>query len=111
MKVIIDTAKIKYLFQKLFRGFSDEELRNLEDTFYLWLYPRLKAFRRKCSSGHPMEFTAQEWEGFLKRSQRALETYLGDNEYRGFKKPIKMDWKKTEKELKELCEHISDLWD
>ena len=111
LKITIDFGEIKWAFQKLFRGYSDIELWGLTDTIYLWLYPRLKAFRRMKRHGHPANITPQEWEKFLKRSQKAIEAYCGDNEYRGFKQPLKFDWKKNDKELKEFWERIDELWD
>ena len=112
MKIRINIdIRPKYFFQKIFRGFSDKELWDIGEALYLWLYPRLKAYRGMKRHGVPMEYTDREWEEFLKRSQVALETYLGDNIYKGFKKPIKCDYKKIDKELKDLLAHIDLLWD
>ena len=101
----------KHFFQKLFRGFSDAELWDIGTALYIWLYPRLKAYRHMKRHGVPMEFTARDWEAFLARSQWVLEQYLGDSCYRGFKKPLKYDYKKTEAGLKDLLAHIDILWD
>jgi len=110
MRISINIS-FKHFFQKLFRGYSDAELWDISEALYLWLYPRLKAYRRMKRHGIPMGFTDREWEAFLKRSQRALEIYLGYINHRGFKKPLKYDYKKTNAELKELSAHIDLLWD
>jgi len=110
MKIKIDIP-FKHFFQKLFRGYSDAELWDLGDTFYLWLYPRLKAYRRMKRHGVPVSFTSASWEAFLKRSQQALERYLGESGYHGFKKPLQYDYQETAAELKDLLAHIDDLWD
>ena len=38
---------IKQKWQKLTRGYSDEELWNLDSTICEWLLPRLKSFKEK----------------------------------------------------------------
>lgn len=110
MKISINFS-FRHLFQKLFRGYSDAELWDLEATLYLWLYPRLKAFRRMKRIGVPMGYTERNWEEFLKKSQKALERYLSGNGYRGFKKPVKYDYKQIEADCKELLANIDLLWD
>jgi len=112
MKIRINIdIRPKHFFQKLFRGFSDKELWDIGEALYLWLYPRLKAYRQMKRNGIPMGFSSSEWEEFLKKSQIALEQYLGDNCYKGFKQPIKCDYKKVNAELKDLLTHIDLLWD
>ena len=110
MKIRIDIL-FKHFFQKLFRGYSDAELWDIGNALYLWLYPRLKAYRRMKRHGVPMLLTSASWEAFLKRSQKALESYLSNEGYKGFKQPLKYDYNKTTAELKDLIAHIDDLWD
>ena len=38
--------KIKYLFQRLFFGFSDSDLYNLDYIISKWILPRLKRFKK-----------------------------------------------------------------
>jgi len=110
MKIKIDIS-FKHFSKTIPWLFSDAELWDLGDTFYLWLYPRLKAYRGMKRYGVPVSFTSASWEAFLKRSQQALERYLGESGYHGFKKPLQYDYQETAAELKDLLAHIDDLWD
>ena len=102
---------IKFAWQRIFRGFSDRELWDLCDAFYLWLYPRLKAFRQMRRHGYPCDTTAREWEDQLKRWQKAIEHYLAWEAYKGFKKPLHFDPEQIDKDLLDLRQNLYKLWD
>ena len=51
----------KWFFQRVFRGYSDDELWNLDYTIAKWILPRLKAFK-KDNIGWPVHFDSfTEW--------------------------------------------------
>lgn len=53
--------KIKFLFQRLSRGFDDSDTWDLQDTFYRWLLPRLRRFR-DVTCAYPMHYKNHgEW--------------------------------------------------
>jgi hypothetical protein len=110
MKIHIE-IRFKHFFQRLFRGFSDAELWDLGDAFYQWLYPRLKAYWAMKRHTTPLDMKPADWERFLARSQKALETYLGDNGYLRFKRPLRVDHKQLYAELDELRQKLPEIWD
>ena len=101
----------KHILQKLFRGFSDTELWDIGDALYVWLYPRLKAFRKMRRRGFPAGYTKRSWEEFLAKSQRALEIYLWVNTHKGFKTPLKYDYHQVEADCKKLLANVDLLWE
>lgn len=83
---------IKQKWQKLTRGYSDEELCNLDNTICKWLLPRLKAFKEK-TNGYPSTLNSpKEWYDILEKIILALELYnsdLLDNQERARSEQIK----------------------
>jgi len=67
---------IKQKWQKLTRGYSDEELWNLDSTICKWLLPRLKAFKEK-TNGYPTT-SPEEWDTILEKIILALELHNSD---------------------------------
>ena len=57
--------KIKYFFQKIFRGFSDQETWNLDTGILEYVYPRLKRYK-EIAFGWPTDFESEEeWKEVL----------------------------------------------
>lgn len=69
---------IKQKWQKLTRGYSDEELWNLDGTICKWLLPRLKTFKEKTIGYPPTLSSPKEWNGILEKIILALELYNSD---------------------------------
>ena len=56
---------LKWKIQKIFRGYSDIEMWNLDDTISKWIVPKLKEFK-KITQGHPASLdTFEEWQDML----------------------------------------------
>ena len=70
--------KLKQKWQKLTRGYSDEELWNLDNTICKWLLPRLKAFKEKTIGYPPTLNSPKEWDDILEKIILALELYNSD---------------------------------
>ena len=69
---------IKQKWQKLTRGYSDEELWNLDYTICKWLLPRLKTFKEETNS-YPSTLTSpKEWDDILEKIILALELHSSD---------------------------------
>ncbi len=69
---------IKKKYQKLTRGYSDEELWNLDATIAEWIVPRLKTFKEK-NCGYPIGVSSkEEWDEELETMIQAFEYYLQD---------------------------------
>lgn len=66
---------IKSKYQKLTRGYSDDELWNLDATFVDWILPRLKTFKEH-NIGYPIGFSSkEEWDAELETMIEAFELY------------------------------------
>lgn len=66
---------IKMFFQKLFRGWSDREIWNLDDTIVKFVVPRLKVLREE-TIGYPFSDeckTFEDWEKMLDEMIFGLE--------------------------------------
>ena len=50
----------KYGFQRMFRGYDDRQIFNLDTELIKHIYKILKAFRKTCIS-YPPRFTYEEW--------------------------------------------------
>lgn len=70
--------KIKQKWQKLTRGYSDEELWNLDSTICEWLLPRLKTFKEKTIGYPPTLNSLKEWKDILEKIILALELHNSD---------------------------------
>jgi len=65
---------MKYFLQKLFRGYSDRDLWNLDVTIAKFIYPRLHRFIEKDVKGwHPPEMSEAEWNKVLNTMCRAFK--------------------------------------
>lgn len=69
---------IKQKFQKLTRGYSDDELWNLDTTFCEWIIPRLKTFKEKTIAYPPNLNNLEEWHSILEKMIVAFETHNKD---------------------------------
>jgi hypothetical protein len=52
--------KLKHMTQLVTRGFSDEDLWNLDQTIANFVLPRLKAFK-EFTHAYPQGMTVEEW--------------------------------------------------
>lgn len=56
---------LKWKTQKIFRGYSDIEMWNLDDTISKWIVPKLKTFKI-ITQGYPTSMdTFEEWQDML----------------------------------------------
>lgn len=87
---------VKFFFQRLIRGFDDSETWALDNTFYRWLYPRLKRFM-EVNCAYPTNTTYEDWQNELKKRVEQLK-YLAESNDMDFD-----DWSYlSKKELAEL---------
>lgn len=66
--------------QRLYRGFDDTELWNLNDTILRFILPRLDEFRKNLG-GHPAELDEEEWYDILERLVVGIEASLADDNH------------------------------
>jgi hypothetical protein len=69
---------IKQKWQKLTRGYSDEELWNLDYHLCKWLIPRLRSFKEKTNGYPPNLKSPKEWDKILEKIILAFELHISD---------------------------------
>ncbi len=67
---------IKQKWQKLTRGYSDEELWNLDYYLSRWIIPRLKTFKEQAVGFPPDLNSKKEWEDIIEKIIIAFELYI-----------------------------------
>lgn len=114
------TLKIKWFFQKLFRGFSDDELWNLDNTIAKWILPRLKRFK-KDSIAFPAELgIPDKWDEILDKMIWSFDYIVNQDKYEDEimekYKDNELDeeghyrWIKDANELSKKCQEGLDLF-
>lgn len=68
---------IKFLLQRLTRGWDDSETWNLETRLAEHILPRLKRFK-EINIGYPPDLTWEEWQATLDKMILALEWHASD---------------------------------
>lgn len=121
---IMICKKIKWLFQRIFRGFDDTAAWNLDWKISKFILPRLKHFRKLERIGVPSTMFNEvdgnystdelhqkkidEWNIVLDKMILAFENIVND-EYN------KDNYKKQQEEIQEglklFCTHFQGLWD
>ena len=100
---------IKQKYQKFTRGYSDEELWNLDKTICEWLLPRLKTFKEK-TIGYPHDFNdLEEWKETIQKMIDAFEIYstdLPDYAYSSYEE----DCKQMEEGFELFSKYFYNLW-
>ena len=98
-----DSRHIKWLWQRLTRGFDNRELWNLDDTIVNFILPRLKEFK-KINSEYPGCLTEQEWNEILDKIINSFQL-LKKNEWINEKEDEKIN-----EGLLLFIKHLRDLW-
>lgn len=70
--------QVKYGFQRMFRGYDDTELFNMDMTFVDRYLKALKDFK-KYHCGHPYELTPEQWNAVLDELIKHLTLMNEDN--------------------------------
>ena len=133
LQLIKDLPNIlKHFIQKIFRGYSDQDLWALDTTMKKFILPRLKAFKKMNRYGIPildkemsvvemhqgrsaeqMEEEVKTWESYLDLMIKAFELELQDIEdWTGSSKPLTQeDYILIEKGKALFHKYFDDLWD
>ena len=73
--------KIKYFFQRLFRGFDDSVTWDMQDSFHRWLLPRLQRFK-EVTCAYPMRCKSHKhWIYELSDRVAQLDCIVNINEF------------------------------
>ena len=107
--------RIKFLKQRLTRGFSDEELWNLDWTLAEHILPRLKAFK-VYHGAYPPDLTPEKWNKKLSEMIWAFDSILHEEETKpeikeGDIRAYMAYLKRRDRGLKLFGKYFMDLWD
>ena len=131
----VETVKYntKWFLQRKLYGFDDREIWSIDITFYKWLLPRLKKFRKKAN-GYPEHYRCMSsWEKELVNRITQLQSivryceceynfpnshiYLDDSEIKEYKKTLDdgqincIAYNKCIKNFnKWFCNNVNNLW-
>ena len=72
---------VRWFFQKLFRGYSDIEIWNLDDTLARFVEPRLKKFMDETCGFPPDYATFEDWKADLEKMLAAVNWAAHHEEY------------------------------
>ncbi len=101
---------IKQKWQKLTRGYSDEELWNLDSTICEWLLPRLKAFKEK-TIGYPHDFNSfDEWKETIQKMINAFELHNSDLPNNFSIENFKKEEKLIQEGFELFGKYLNSLW-
>lgn len=73
--------KLKFLYQRLTRGWDDSDTWSLDTTIAEFTLPRLKRFK-ELNIGHPPELTSEEWDAILDKTIKAMELIATEWDYK-----------------------------
>lgn len=97
--------KLKYFFQRRFRGWDDRVVYNLDYETFVFLAPRLKRFA-ELTVTYPAKFKSlDEWKKELNDIVKDME-YTIDNWYSITQK----DYDTKKRLINWLHEHLMNLW-
>jgi len=101
-------AKLKGLYQKVTRGFSDDITWDLDRQLAVWLLPRLKRFK-ELNNGYPDHLTPQEWDNKLTLIIESLESIVHDQNLLWHRIALLTDEQQTEEIKKKMKKHEHGL--
>lgn len=103
---------LKQKWQKLTRGYSDEELWNLDSTICKWILPRLKSFKKQ-TIGYPHDFNdIEEWKETIQKMIDAFEIYSTDDlpDYAFSTSSIEEEGKRMKEGFELFSKYFRNLW-
>ena len=109
---------VKMWFQKVFRGYSDSEIWNLDDTIVEYVLPKLKLFRKQTICYPPNLESFEEWENILDEIIWAFEFHKSDAPFDELKEKYGDNWRDEYRKLNEryrnglklFGEYLGCLW-
>jgi len=101
---------IKHLWQKIYRGWSDEDTWDLQYTIAKFALPRLKR-HKQLINGYPAGLTEQEWYEILDKIIWSFEFLLSDENIEIYPtRSIKELFEKEDEGFRLFGEYYCDLW-
>lgn len=103
--------RLKHAWQKLTRGYSDADLWDLDVHLARVILPRLRAFKRENTHGHPPGFTPEEWAATLDEITWALEWVADEDSTDAPINDFLRDSERASTGLEKFGRYFMDLWD
>jgi hypothetical protein len=97
----------QFRYQRLVRGFADNEVWNLEYTIAKFALPRMKRLR-KISKAYPCNLTPKAWDKIFDEIIYAFEQHLKD--FGWLSHLSKKDQKRVQRGFKNFGIYFRDLW-
>lgn len=100
--VIILRRRIRWIWQKITRGFTDCDLWDLDHTIAKFVLPRLKAFKKQLH-GYPSGLDEKQWDAIIGKMIVAFEHIIKED-----------DWthaKEVDEGLELFGLYFQNLWD
>lgn len=108
-KIFSDKRVKKFIWQKITRGFSDDETWSLEYGSAKWILPRLRRFK-ELNNSHPMDLTFEKWMEIIDKMIYAFETIIArDDPDKDINWDLDID-KKVKEGLELFGKYFLDLW-
>ncbi len=106
--------EVKKVKDKIFRGYSDEEVWGTSYSLAKIVLPRLKWFKESKRTGYPDGENEKDWEKKLNKMIKAFELYIADEEGK-LNCRNRKNYKKQNEQIQEGLElfgkHFRSLWD
>ena len=99
--------QVKYGFQRMFRGYDDTEVFNMDMTFIDRYLKILKDFR-KNHCGYPPSITNEQWDDILDEMIKHLSLMTEDNVKTELKKGMSDSFKPDYKTVSEIMDRHKD---
>nr|DAT96486.1 MAG TPA: hypothetical protein [Bacteriophage sp.] len=99
--------QVKYGFQRMFRGYDDTEVFNMDMTFIDRYLKILKDFR-KNNCGYPPSITNEQWDDILDEMIKHLSLMTEDNAETELKKGMPDSFEPDYKTVSEIMDRHKD---
>ena len=113
----LEPVRIKWFFQRLFRGYDDTDLWGLDTWIIKKIRKPFKAFVRKGTMSYPSSLAPKKWDEILKQIEEAIDLYYEEEI------ELIIDWgkisgdqfaernKKKQKGMELFGKYFFNLWD
>lgn len=109
--------QVKFFFQRMFRGYSDDEVWDLDNAILRFTLPRLKKLRETTQS-FPCNFIEEnteegwdKWKVMLDKMIHAIELKLKDEYWYVESATVDKDTAEVEEGMSLFHEYFDALWD
>lgn len=110
MNIRLLKRKIRFIYQKITRGFSDVELWSLDGTISRFIIPRLERFI-EINAGYPPDYDdCEDWKKDLKSLLETFKFLASEKRYEEIGPDYEEKWETVEKDLNFFGKRFLDLW-